>query len=192
MVVRSAIWDAAMDLFADQGFDETTIEEIAARAGISRRSFFRYFASKSELMASSIGEYAAFLADAIRVCPAAAPVSEVVRRAVLQVAEQCTEIARTRKVMQVVTQYPAAREALHSRDGELRECVAAAFLSRGKPFRDLPPGVLTGLTLAVLDVVFYYWFRQGEDDIRVSAAQVLEVLGQMSCPARKAPGGLAL
>ena len=44
---RNAIWDSAIDLFFEKGFDETTVDEIAARAGTSRRSFFRHFESKS-------------------------------------------------------------------------------------------------------------------------------------------------
>src|SRR5437899_1533793 len=42
-LVRDAIWDAAIDLFAQEGFDETTVDDIARAAGVSRRSFFRYF-----------------------------------------------------------------------------------------------------------------------------------------------------
>lgn len=68
-LVRSAIWDAATDLFAEQGYDETTIDDIAKRAGISRRSFFRYFSSKSALMAYGVVDYAKHLTDAIEACP---------------------------------------------------------------------------------------------------------------------------
>jgi len=43
-LVRHEIWHAAIDLFYLQGFDEVTIDQIAERAGVSRRTFFRYFA----------------------------------------------------------------------------------------------------------------------------------------------------
>jgi AcrR family transcriptional regulator len=180
LLVKSAIWDAATDLFTEKGYHETTVDEIADRAGISRRSFFRYYASKSDLMASGIIEYAASITDAIRACPRGSPVSEVVRQTVLEVATRCTALTRTRKVMQILAKYPAAKDALNSRAPELRKRVEEAFASRGKAFRDLAPGVLTDLTLAVLDVVFHCWLRQGEHDVQTSANQVLATLGRMA------------
>src|SRR5438034_1129540 len=53
-LVRDVIWDAAIDLFTEKGFDETTVDDIAQTAGVSRRSFFRYFSSKSDLLALGI------------------------------------------------------------------------------------------------------------------------------------------
>ena len=50
--VRDAIYAAAIEIFTERGFDETTVEEIAQAAGVSRRSFFRYFASKDAVIES--------------------------------------------------------------------------------------------------------------------------------------------
>lgn len=47
-LARDALAKAALELFSEKGFEHTTVDEIAARAGISRRSFFRYFTSKEE------------------------------------------------------------------------------------------------------------------------------------------------
>lgn len=47
---RTEVAEVALDLFASQGFSATTVEEIAAEAGISRRSFFRYFDSKNDVV----------------------------------------------------------------------------------------------------------------------------------------------
>ena len=47
-LARDTLAKAALELFSEKGFERTTVDEIAARAGISRRSFFRYFTSKEE------------------------------------------------------------------------------------------------------------------------------------------------
>jgi AcrR family transcriptional regulator len=47
---RVAIEDAALDLFAEQGYEDTTVDQIAARAEVSKATFFRYFASKGEVV----------------------------------------------------------------------------------------------------------------------------------------------
>ena len=49
-VVHSSLARIALDLFADFGFDRVTVEEIASAAGISSRTFFRYFTSKEEIV----------------------------------------------------------------------------------------------------------------------------------------------
>ncbi|KAA9086902.1 TetR/AcrR family transcriptional regulator [Microbacterium radiodurans] len=53
---RETLAEAACELFLEQGFDSTTIAEIARRAGVSRSSFFNYFASKSAVLWSGLDE----------------------------------------------------------------------------------------------------------------------------------------
>ncbi len=55
-VVRSLLAQTAMELFAARGFDNTTVEEVAAAAGVSRRTLFNYFRNKEDLALSSLSE----------------------------------------------------------------------------------------------------------------------------------------
>jgi AcrR family transcriptional regulator len=180
-VVRDAIWDAAANLFAAKGFDETTVEDIAQTAGVSRRSFFRYFSSKNDLMAQGVVNYAADLGDAIEGCAPELGLAEVFRAAVLQVAQKTAAHPRTRKIMKIAAQYPAAREAQLSRMAELQDSVATAYARRkGKRLKDDPePALLAALTLSVLSVIFRSWFEHGQGDIAPTVSKVLSTLDQL-------------
>jgi AcrR family transcriptional regulator len=177
-LVRDAIWDAATTLFEKKGYDETTIEDIAEKAGVSRRSFFRYFASKSDLMGTGVDHYAMQISEAIDSCPRNAPLSEVFRRTVTQVAEHCATNPHTRRVMLIAAKYPAAREALQSRTIEVQPRVEAAFLHRCGNNR-LLAAMVAGLAMSVLGVVFRVWFEQGKQNISATVQQVLETMGHL-------------
>jgi AcrR family transcriptional regulator len=62
---RVAIEDAALELFEDQGYEATTVDEIAARADVSTTTFFRYFPSKGEVLLSDHGQELPALRQAI-------------------------------------------------------------------------------------------------------------------------------
>ena len=186
-LVRDTIWEAAIDLFAEKGFDETTVDDIAEAAGTSRRSFFRYFESKSDLMAQPIMSYGTSLTDAIRNCPPSYAPTEVLRYTVLAVARGSASHPRTRKVMEIAAKYPAAREAQIARAAEVQDQVAEAFAQRYKKgSRDrLTARVLAGLTLSLLSVTYQTWFESGQADIAVTVEQVLGTLCDVTRTATK-------
>lgn len=55
--VRDEMWAVAVDRFIAHGYEATTVEEIAAAAGVSRRTFFRHYSSKDDLMVKAIDTY---------------------------------------------------------------------------------------------------------------------------------------
>jgi AcrR family transcriptional regulator len=177
-VVRDAIWNAAIDLFGEKGFDETTVDDIAAAAGVSQRTFFRYFASKSDLMGQGVLAYGEALTAAIKACPKSANSFDVLRKAVLNIATTVASYPRSKDVIAVSIRFPAAREAQRSRMGEVEESVAQAFAARMKKGREreLTSRLLAGLTLTILDATMRLWFAERAEKIAVVAEQVMKKL----------------
>jgi AcrR family transcriptional regulator len=185
--VRGAIWDAAVDLFVDKGFDETTVDDIARAAGVSKRSFFRYFSSKSDLMGQGMVTYAAHITEAIQGAPASRSVMAIVRHTVRQVAVTAASYPRVRKIAHVASTSVAAREAQLSRLAELEDRVAEAYRVRGQVGASdtLTPRLLAELTLSILDVTFREWFADDDADILATTEQVFGVLTQVVSDQRK-------
>jgi AcrR family transcriptional regulator len=177
-LVQDAIWNAAIDLFAVKGFDAATVDEIAAAAGISQRTFFRYFASKSDLMGQGILAYGEAIRGAIHASPKSSQSFEVLRRAVLEVAAMVASSPRTHDVIAIVVKCPAAREAQLSRMDQLRQSVALAYSSRMKKGREdeLTARLLAGLTLTILDETVRLWSADGTREISTVAEQVMKRL----------------
>lgn len=177
-LVRNAIWDAAIDLFAEKGFDQTTIEEIALAAGVSRRSFFRYFASKDDLMAQGIVTYGTMLCEAVGACPQTCSLLDVVRQTTLEVAKGVAAQPRTRTIIHVAVNSPAARRAQLSQSAGAEDRVAQAFAvrCRNRPKDELTPRLLAGLTFAVLDLAFRHWFWHPHQDISATIEQIFATL----------------
>jgi len=174
---RNAIWDAAIDLFFDKGFDETTVDEIAVRAGTSRRSFFRHFESKSDLMAQPVVEWGASLVSAIDSCSPSFSVGELFREVVFKVALKSASNPRSGKLMQIAGKYPSAREAQLSRVAAVQDRVTQAFSKRCKD--EVTAHLLAGLVFAVLGTTHQVWFEKGEKDISATAQKTFSSLSKI-------------
>jgi AcrR family transcriptional regulator len=79
--------DAAMTLYAEQGFERTTVAEIADRAGVTARTFFRHYADKREVLFAGSDELRDHMLDALRSTPPSAPPMDAVRAALLSAAD---------------------------------------------------------------------------------------------------------
>src|SRR6188508_3099150 len=69
---------AAVDLFTEQGYDATTVAQIAQRAGVTKSTFFRHFPDKRELLVAGQEALSALLAEGIAEAPADASPLEAV------------------------------------------------------------------------------------------------------------------
>ncbi|MGI8711759.1 MAG: TetR/AcrR family transcriptional regulator [Solirubrobacteraceae bacterium] len=82
---------AAISLFEEQGYDDTTVAQIAERAGLTRRTFFRYFSDKREVLFSGSQELERRWLEAVAAAPAAASPLAAVMAGLDPVAEMFTE-----------------------------------------------------------------------------------------------------
>jgi len=99
---RRALFEAAMELFRERGYDETTVEEIAARAGFSRATFFNHFGSKRAVL-GYFGERVAGVMDAtLAAARMGTPPLERLRRVLLAMAR---EAERSREDWRIVFTY---------------------------------------------------------------------------------------
>jgi len=75
---RGRLEQAAMELYVERGFEQTTVAEIAERAGLTERTFFRHFADKREVLFAGAGMLQEFLVSAVAGAPeSAAPIEAV-------------------------------------------------------------------------------------------------------------------
>lgn len=82
---RTAIRDAARRLFAEHGFERTSVREIATAAGVTERTFYRYFEGKEGLLIEEVADWMGHFADVVRAQPAMEPPLDAVLGAVRSV-----------------------------------------------------------------------------------------------------------
>ena len=70
--------EAALELFTERGFEQTTVEDIATRAGLTKRTFFRHFADKREVLFSGGAEFQRRFVEGLAGAPASTPPLEAV------------------------------------------------------------------------------------------------------------------
>jgi AcrR family transcriptional regulator len=88
---REALVDSAFRLFADKGFEATTVEEIADAVDVSSRTFFRYFASKEDVVLTFQEEQFAAMTEAFTARPGDEPVITALRNAAVSVLRACED-----------------------------------------------------------------------------------------------------
>ncbi|MFO0726576.1 MAG: TetR family transcriptional regulator [Myxococcota bacterium] len=108
---RERLMEAAMALFQERGYDQTTVEDIAARAGLTERTFFRYFSDKREVLFSGASQLSELVLGAIdAAAESMAPLEVVV--AAFQASSEMFEQRRA---------FARRRQALIARHAELQE-----------------------------------------------------------------------
>ncbi len=131
--MRRRLRDAALELYGEHGFDRTTAAEVAARAGVTERTYFRHFADKREVVFDGEAALRAAMTDAVARAPDLPPLG-VLRAAFLSVATGAEE-DRERQVHQnrVISSAPDLQERAATKAASITGSVAEALERRGVP-----------------------------------------------------------
>jgi AcrR family transcriptional regulator len=185
---RGRLHRAAVDLFTEQGFSATTVPQIADRAGLTTRTFFRHFADKREVLfaGDEIPESAAAL---MRDAPPGLDPLSVTADRLRIVAEHTFE--GDRAGVRLVRSIIESDDALRERDLKKRAALAAAvrhgFEQRGED--PLTAALAADLAVTVLHVALERWLDDPADDdsVRPLADGVDDVLDAYGALAARRP-----
>ena len=154
---RGRLERAAMELYRERGFEQTTVAEIARRAGLTERTFFRYFADKREVLFWGAGELQDFLVSALASAPDSATPIEAVAAAVGGAAvlldQRPIEYARQRRFI------IAANAELQERELIKLASLAAALADtlRKRGVKEPAASLAAEAGIAVFKIAFEAW-----------------------------------
>ncbi|MEU7019570.1 TetR family transcriptional regulator [Streptomyces sp. NPDC046203] len=135
LLVAGELTEAALQLLALKGFDAVTVDEIAAAAGVSKRTFFRYFASKEDVVVQFLSGMGADIRAALAARPTDEAPSVALRHAVAVPLAACTDrhpdhAARALRVVQLILRTPALLARFLERQAAWREALAEELTAR--------------------------------------------------------------
>ncbi|WP_021594568.1 TetR family transcriptional regulator [Actinomadura welshii] len=168
---RQALATAALRLFAERGYEETTIADIAAAADVSPRTFFSYFPSKEDVVFAEIDDRLAEVSERLRRTSGEAPM-ETIRRSIVDVLEAVVAEHRDYGAVQValVLERPGLRARALQRLLDAQEAIEALL-------RELCPGIseidavaASGIAVGGMQAVVAHCRREGYDPVSMRTA----------------------
>jgi mycofactocin system transcriptional regulator len=179
VTTRGQLELVALDLFAERGFDQTTVDDVADAAGIGRRTFFRYFASKNDVV---WGDFDAAL-DALRASLAAIPVDVPLMEGLSAAVQEFNRLPdgaepQHRVRMTMVLHTPALQAHSTLRYAGWRAVIAEHVAVRtGARPDDFGPRLLSHQVLASSVAAYEQWLAHPGSDLRSLLEVALGTLG---------------
>jgi AcrR family transcriptional regulator len=174
---REAIQRAALRLFMRQGYDETTVEEIAAAAEISPSTFFNYFPTKEDVVMYDIYDPVAI--EMLLQAPKTDSLSTMMRR----VLEKLTALFEKDKEMilargKLVLEVPELRSRMTDEVDRSHALFAGALAERtGRDVNDFELRVMTRIFVAAIYEAAIEWMRTaGREDLAKLASRALDIV----------------
>jgi AcrR family transcriptional regulator len=161
--LRAHVDRVALELFAERGFDDVSVEEIAAAAGIALSTLFRHVRSKDQLLVGTLRVGRAEIVDGFAARPADEPVPDALAAAILrrteQFADETETIALWRRAMAAA---PARvrRASLLDDDERARLVMLVAERLGLDAEADLEPGLRVRVALAAAEHAYEHWLTR--------------------------------
>jgi TetR/AcrR family transcriptional regulator, regulator of mycofactocin system len=168
----------SLRLFTRYGFEDTTVERIAAAAGVSKRTFFRYFESKADVLWHAFDGEVRSLRAALTAVPPDVPLMAGIRAAVVGVNRyRAEDVPELRTRMSLIGSVPALQaSAAQHYDAWERAVSEFAAARLGEPADALYPLAIGRATLAVCRAAYDRWIDRADADLTVYLAEALGAL----------------
>ena len=185
-LVRDELAEAALKLLAWHGFEATTIDQVVAAAGVSRRTFFRYFASKEDVIVQFLADTGAQLCAALAARPAEEPPAVALREATSVLVEACNEHReKSVRLANLILNTPALLGRYLEKQAQWRRDVAAELGRRLglDPAADLRPVLAAGTALLAFDAALSQWAAgDGTEDLAALTDQAFAIVADTLSP----------
>ena len=164
---RARVERAALDLFTLRGFENVTTDEVADAAGISRRTFFRYYATKADAVWGDFAGHVARLEALLEATDPAQPVLTSVCAAYVEVNDYAeAELPLLRERMLLILTEPALLAHSQVRYADIDRVVARHVATRtGRSATDLVPRLVAASTRAAATTAFAAWLADDRSSL---------------------------
>ncbi|NUQ97689.1 MAG: TetR family transcriptional regulator [Streptomyces sp.] len=168
---RERLESAALDLFVQNGFDETTVAHIAERAGLNRATFFRHFADKREVLFGGEDVLAGLFAEGIRAAAADATPAQCLQAAFAATDAAMTPQRRTKAVqrMRVVAANSDLQERGLLKHARIAASISTALRERGTD--ELTARLSAHVALLAFSIAVERWTKAEDDEAFPPLAQ---------------------
>jgi mycofactocin system transcriptional regulator len=168
----------ALHLFAENGFDETTVDRIAAEAGVSSRTFFRYFESKAAVLWHDFDREVDALRAAFGEVDDDLPMMDAIRQTVVRVNHyRAEDVVELRTRMHLIGSVPALQASAAPHYDAWERAVSDFAAGRlQQPSDALYPLAIGRTTLAACRAAFDLWVERADADLIIYLDEALRAL----------------
>lgn len=176
---RARLRAAALELYRERGYDQTTTAQIAERAGVTERTYFRHFADKREVLFDGEAELRTILVDAIATAPSGlAPLPVLIQALTAAVPLFIANRSIAEQRAEIIAVTPALQERAYAKTAALIDALTGALAARGTA----PPTarLTTQVAIAAFERANRRWASDPTINLSAAIAQAADEVRMLS------------